>query len=82
MTQADSVHSTPPTNTPIDERTIEQLNYFLRLEPDMNRLRNMVEIVQIVWSAPHRGEPFSAGVTHTGVMDLVIDHLELMVEGR
>ena len=37
--QADSVHSTPPTNTPIDERTIERLNYFLRLEPDMNRLR-------------------------------------------
>jgi hypothetical protein len=46
----------------------------------MRNLRAMVEIVQIVWAAPNNG-PLSAGVTHSALMDVVTDHLELMVEG-
>jgi hypothetical protein len=46
----------------------------------MRDIRTMVEIVQSLGASPHNG-PFSAGVQHPDIMDVVTDHLELMVGG-
>lgn len=48
MTQANRVHSTPPTNAPINQIEKQRAEHFEELELPMRQLRCMVEIVQIV----------------------------------
>jgi hypothetical protein len=77
-TQADCVHSTPPTNTPTNRSTAERAGHYLHLEAPFRKLRAMVDIVQIIRLALDNGS-VSPGVEHDALMAIVIDHLEAMV---